>query len=183
MKNLTVLDLHTNQFTGSPLPTEIVTQKNHALSFLALNENTFTGQIPDSIGMFAKLSHLDLSSNLVTGTIPNAMEHLSHLKYLFLSINAFDEGTIPTFLRNMTKLEDLSLKATGRTGTIPHWFGELSSLILMDLGALFQEFASPFLFSLRNLILTPLCHFLATCIFRCNERHEYVDRDCSTRAW
>lgn len=137
MKNLTVLDLHSNAFTGPPLPTNIVTHKNEALSFLSLHENAFSGQIPASIGMFEKLSHLDLSGNLITGSIPKEMEYLSHLRYLFLAMNAFDEGKIPNFIRNMTKLEDLSLKATGLTGTIPHWFGELTNLLLMDLGTLF----------------------------------------------
>lgn len=62
LNNLTVVDLHNNELTGS-LPE--IKKANKAMKFLALHQNQIKGQIPDSMQHLQKLTHLDLSNNII----------------------------------------------------------------------------------------------------------------------
>jgi len=76
----------------------------------------------------------DVSQNSFTGEIPSSIGDLKNITYLFLAQNDFVPGTIPSWLETLPILEELSLKDTQRTGTIPEFFGTANSnLILLDL--------------------------------------------------
>lgn len=127
---LHVVDLHGNGIGGTiPDVTE-----GSQIEFLALQDNSLTGGIPQSIKNLSNLYHLDLSNNRLTGEIPLSLSALKNLEYLLLAFNAFDEGIVPHYLVTMPNLKDVSLQRTHRTGHIPPILGELSNLVMLDLG-------------------------------------------------
>jgi len=130
--NVFTIDLHDNFFGqgGESLP-EFPNNTN--LSFLALHNNSFGGELPQSISNLSGLVHLDLSDNNLGGDIPTELGLLSKLDYLFLANNDFDQGPFPELLRNLTEIRELSLKDTQRVGKIPDWIDELGGLLLLDL--------------------------------------------------
>jgi Leucine-rich repeat (LRR) protein len=127
---LHVVDLHGNGMSG--IIPEIPSHSK--VQFLALQDNTLGGSIPDSISNLSAMYHLDLSRNKLTGVIPDALASLQNLQYMFLSFNDFTEGNVPHYLGSMTSLKDLSLQNTRRIGHIPRTLETLSNLVLLDLG-------------------------------------------------
>jgi Leucine-rich repeat (LRR) protein len=76
--NLTVLDLHSNNFTGS-IP-DTFSKEHPALSYLDLELNQFTGVIPKSIGVFTSLTTLNLQHNQINGSIPSELAAIPTLR-------------------------------------------------------------------------------------------------------
>ncbi|KAI3986470.1 hypothetical protein MKX01_037752 [Papaver californicum] len=88
----TCIDLSNNSFQGN-IPETI---GNLTLLYvLNFSRNALTGPIPSTIGNLKQLESLDLSHNMLTGEIPYQMAQLSFLSVLDLSFNKL-VGRIPT---------------------------------------------------------------------------------------
>ena len=83
------LNLSSNSLDGS-LPGEIRFLKN--LKVLNLSNNNFTG-VPAEIGQLSNLEVLDLSNNKITG-LPNELANLKNLKLLKLSGNNYSTSDL-----------------------------------------------------------------------------------------
>jgi hypothetical protein len=122
-----------------------------------VNNNFFSGQIPDMFENFEKLDFFDASNNQVTGSIPESLFSIPTLRILYLSNNTL-AGTLsasysnPPLLRvctcfialslslcvfviipyiypNSFAKQDLFLDGNGLTGTVPEIDnGELQQL-------------------------------------------------------
>ena len=100
VKNTTVLNLSSNQLTGS-IPPEIGNLTN--LKILYLNDNQLTGPIPSEIGNLTNLIHLDLSHNQLNGSIPHSMGNLTNLTRLWINDNQLT-GEIPEVICDLSNL-------------------------------------------------------------------------------
>ena len=90
--NLTVLDVHSNTFTGS-IP-DSFSQEHPALINLNLALNQFTGAIPTSIGTFTSLKTLNLQFNQIKGKLPSELAGIPtlrkyHSKCFYWSLSVF----------------------------------------------------------------------------------------------
>jgi len=126
LTQLTSLDLHTNQLSGT-IP---VLNNLSLLTGLNLSENQLTGTVPDLSGS-VNLEQLRLHSNQLDGTLPAWLNTLTGLTILELQYNQFT-GTIPS-LGNLIALERLNLSSNQLTGSIPADLGNLTSLRLLYL--------------------------------------------------
>mmetsp|Transcript_15093 Transcript_15093/g.22232 ORF Transcript_15093/g.22232 Transcript_15093/m.22232 type:complete len:662 (-) Transcript_15093:108-2093(-) len=153
MVYLTHLDLHNTNFDGRGLPdiSELVQLKYLDLSFTYFWYNL---DRPDK-NLFANLDQLetlDISGNSYPGPVPASILNLPSLKKLYIydsdftgsmdfindlptdlveiwaDGNFWDEGPLPTGIRQFSNLKGLSLTNTGRTGTIPAGLGDLQEL-------------------------------------------------------
>ncbi|XP_008791706.2 putative receptor-like protein kinase At3g47110 [Phoenix dactylifera] len=104
-----------------------------ALQFLYLQDNHFTGDLPDQLGNLARLQILNASSNLIGGAIPPNISKCSNLNTLDLALNTI-YGKIPTDLGLLSELRVLKLGQNLLTGNIPPSIGNLSSLTTLNLG-------------------------------------------------
>ncbi|KAL0844304.1 hypothetical protein Bca101_017550 [Brassica carinata] len=95
LRNLQILDLSLNSFTGL-IPSTV--GKMVSLKKLALRFNSMNGKIPESLGKLDRLETLDLSLNRFSGAIPQSLAAISSLKKLDLSYNKL-EGRIPKNLK------------------------------------------------------------------------------------
>lgn len=93
---LTELNLSDNKLSGA-LPAEVRFLKN--LKVLNLSNNEFTG-VPAEIGQLEFLEVLDLSNNKITG-LPNELRNLSNLKLLIISGNAYSETDLANIKKNL----------------------------------------------------------------------------------
>ncbi|KAG2556143.1 hypothetical protein PVAP13_8NG085704, partial [Panicum virgatum] len=85
---------------------------------LGLEENQFTGPIPEGLGNLNKLQKFSLFNNIFTGSIPSSLSNLSQLGELFLDYNKLD-GEIPPSLGNLKVLEVLEISTNNLHGSIP----------------------------------------------------------------
>ncbi|XP_027098106.2 receptor-like protein EIX2 [Coffea arabica] len=148
--NITSLDLSSNSLTGNPLEfksfpqledldlshnflTGHIPQLQHALVVLALNDNRFTGTIPEDLCKLEYLESLDLSNNHLSGRVPLCLGNLRDLQYLFLENNSLS-GQIPSSLGNLLQLSYLHLNGNKFVGKLPASMQHLSNLLILDLG-------------------------------------------------
>ncbi|KAL2540841.1 putative LRR receptor-like serine/threonine-protein kinase [Abeliophyllum distichum] len=104
------------------------------LEALHMNNNTFAGVLPRSLGTLStNLVTLYLDNNQISGIVPDEIANLFNLEDLQLWNNKF-EGNIPAVIGNLSKLSDLELALNKFTGNIPSSLGNLSMLIGLDLG-------------------------------------------------
>ncbi|PIN05975.1 Serine/threonine protein kinase [Handroanthus impetiginosus] len=111
LDTLRVLSLRSNRLNGN-LPSDVLALPS--LSYLFLQNNNFSGEIPTSIS--PQLSVLDLSYNLLTGNIPLTLRNLTHLTALSLKNNSLS-GPIPDL--GLTRLRRFNLSYNHLNGTIP----------------------------------------------------------------
>jgi len=71
--------------------------KMDVLLFLWLNDDSLSGEIPESIGELTFLNTLNLEYNYFTGEIPESIGRLSYLNWLYLDLNQLS-GIIPDSL-------------------------------------------------------------------------------------
>ncbi|KAL6626810.1 hypothetical protein ACP70R_030536 [Stipagrostis hirtigluma subsp. patula] len=83
-----------------------------------LSNNSFGGDIPESIGRLVSLHGLNMSHNNFTGQIPSQIGNLTRLESMDLSCNHLTGG-IPEDLSSLTSLAWLNLSYNNLTGRIP----------------------------------------------------------------
>ncbi|KAL8034102.1 hypothetical protein ABFX02_12G005300 [Erythranthe guttata] len=156
LPNLETLELGSNSLSGS-IPSSICERSNNRLKRLYLQNNMFTGAIPESLINCSHLESLDLSFNYLTGAIPRNLGFLSELRDVIMWFNELDgeiptefsylqslenlildfndlTGSIPSTLSNCTNLNWISLSNNHLTGEIPSSFGSLPNLAILKLG-------------------------------------------------
>ncbi|GFY93087.1 hypothetical protein Acr_08g0014830 [Actinidia rufa] len=119
MPQLRYLYLSENRLNGT-IPTSICAMKN--LEVLSLRTNQFSGEIPKCWNRSQPLWVVDLTNNNLTGTIPSSMGYLRSLNILMLSNNVL-EGEIPPSLQNCLQLMTIDLGGNKLSGILPVWIG------------------------------------------------------------
>lgn len=130
LQNLTYLEMDNNSFTGH-IPSAFGNLVSLNLLNLAMNE--FTGKLPPSFGNLTHLQVIKLQQNKLTGEIPNDIKLLSNLLILDISWNSLS-GSIPPSLSQLKKLSNMNLQGNHLSGTIPEKIRDLENLIELQLG-------------------------------------------------
>ncbi|KAJ0772113.1 putative non-specific serine/threonine protein kinase [Helianthus annuus] len=76
----------------------------------------------------------DASAQMLRGNINRSLLLLKQLKYLDLSCNDFEATQIPSFIGSLQNLRYLNLSMSQFYGRVPHQLGNLSMLVVLDLG-------------------------------------------------
>ncbi|CAJ1947868.1 unnamed protein product, partial [Sphenostylis stenocarpa] len=128
--NLTYLELDNNSFTGS-IPAELGSCRNLAL--LNLAQNQLSGVLPQQLGNLENLQVLKLQLNKLNSTIPTQIGQLHTLSTLNLSRNSLG-GSIPSEITSLNALNFLYLHSNNLSGSIPTTIDNLSVLFELQLG-------------------------------------------------
>lgn len=115
VNHLEVISLGYNQFSG-PIPLSITTLK--PLSSLMLNDNQFSGSVPD-LSPNSKLIHLDVANNQLSGSIGGWMAALKQLAWVYLDNNKFT-GSLPELPPSIVHF---SASGNSWSGPIPQSYG------------------------------------------------------------
>lgn len=102
---------------------------------MIVNNNFFSGQIPNVFEGIASLDFIDVSNCNFFGTIPETIFAVSSLRIAYLSNNTLT-GTIPPSYANPLQLRDLFLDGNGLTGPVP----EIADGQLQQLNELLLQF-------------------------------------------
>ncbi|XP_047261900.1 probable LRR receptor-like serine/threonine-protein kinase At3g47570 [Capsicum annuum] len=160
ISGLRIIDLSFNNLSGSLPPNIDSILPNIERLFLGGLTN-LVGTIPHSISNCSKLTILGLSGNKLSGLIPNSLGYLTHLQYLDLERNNLTSDSSLSFLTSLTNCRNLTfldvymnplngilpvsvgnLSTSLRKffadsctikGRIPNDFGNLSSLLFLDI--------------------------------------------------
>ncbi|KAM4113362.1 hypothetical protein ACJW30_05G215300 [Castanea mollissima] len=121
-----LLDLSYNLLDGS-LPLWSSTRLKH----LHLEENNFSGSIPEPFLNMSELRTLDIRDNKLSGSIPSAISKASNLRILLLGGNQLS-GNISTQLCQLTNITLMDLSRNLFFGTIPRCFGHTLSFGIFE---------------------------------------------------
>ncbi|XP_031121048.1 receptor-like protein EIX1 [Ipomoea triloba] len=141
------LDLSSNELSGSLMdflgaaPSECL---SYTLQMLSLDDNYFTGQLPNQLYMYKNLNSLSLCSNSLSGPIANSIGNLSMLSFLDISKNNFN-GSIPTSLGQLSNLHTLYIDHNSFQGILfESHFTKLTNLRVLAIGvnSLFLDVSS-----------------------------------------
>ncbi|KAG5564564.1 hypothetical protein RHGRI_000670 [Rhododendron griersonianum] len=116
-RNLTVLNLRSNRFTGT-LP--LAFAKPNQLQSLDLSGNKFEGPLPRSLAYCTSLEVLNVGNNKINDTFPYWLETLPELQILVVRSNQF-HGPINTLMSKFSfpRLRIVDLSYNGFTGYLP----------------------------------------------------------------
>ena len=150
--NLYILDLHSNQLTGSvPTFTKYAVHLDYSnnkfsttpldmdkhvpfVYFLSLSKNNFQGKIPKSFCNLSSLRLLDLSYNSFNDLIPTClMRRNSTLRVLNLAENKL-KGYVSNTISSSCSLRFLDLNGNLLEGAIPNTLTNCKSLQVLNLG-------------------------------------------------
>ncbi|GAA0157889.1 transmembrane signal receptor [Lithospermum erythrorhizon] len=132
LTKLQTLSLSGNSFSGEIPPT-----MGNLKELLQLNlaKNSLTGSFPSTLANLKSLQALDVGYNSLSGLIPDFLGvGLLNLTYLDLSNNRLS-GQMPDSLCNLVKLSALSLDHNQLVGRIPYLIGNMKSLSTLSLGS------------------------------------------------
>ncbi|KAL7510061.1 hypothetical protein ACHAXN_006999 [Cyclotella atomus] len=93
-------------------------QQFEHIEFIDVSKNGMEGPLPDHLPV--SLIELWLEENRFTGNIPQCFANMKSLHYLDVSSNKL-QGSIPSFIGNMTLLNSLYLSRNQFTGQIPEF--------------------------------------------------------------
>ncbi|CAN0900913.1 Probable inactive receptor kinase At5g58300 [Linum grandiflorum] len=118
-QSVTSIILSGFRFSGT-LDPELLCSAAKSLTVLWLENNTISGQIPESIATCTSLKILDLYNNSLSGPIPDSIVQLSNLTGFVISYNKVS-GLIPDF--DTAVMERLNVSNNNLTGAIPEGLG------------------------------------------------------------
>jgi Leucine-rich repeat (LRR) protein len=125
------LNIADNSFTGQ-LPSSIG-NLSRTLQILHLDYlDGISGSIPSAIGNLVSLEVLGFGFTSVSGVIPDSMGKLGNLARLGL-YDTQVSGLIPTSIGNLSRLIELYAQNANLEGAIPTSLGKLKNLISLDL--------------------------------------------------
>lgn len=147
--NLQIIDLASNNFTGSLHPQwfeKFISMKkyNNTGETISHRHSISDGFYQDTVTISCKgfsmtferilttLTAIDLSDNALEGSIPESVGKLVSLHVLNLSHNAFS-GRIPPQIGGITALESLDLSSNWISGEIPQELTNLTFLTVLNL--------------------------------------------------
>ncbi|KAI7749285.1 hypothetical protein M8C21_023620 [Ambrosia artemisiifolia] len=113
--NLEAIQLSDNQLSGV-LPHSLG-DFSSKLSYLLLEANYLTGELPSGLSSCVSLQTLNLFGNFFYGSMPESFSSLKGLEYVNLSRNNFS-GNIPTYLQQIP-LKHLDLSYNNFEGEVP----------------------------------------------------------------
>ncbi|KAB1215794.1 hypothetical protein CJ030_MR4G010914 [Morella rubra] len=116
---------------GGLLP-DFISNFSTTLSFLRLNYNKRTGDIPTGLTNLINLEVLLADNNELSGTIPFGLGNLGKLVYLDFSDNNFT-GSIPSSLGNLGLVVQVYLGGNKLHGKIPHTLAKCQNLLFLNL--------------------------------------------------
>ncbi|KAF8405799.1 hypothetical protein HHK36_007876 [Tetracentron sinense] len=129
--NLTYLELDNNSLSGE-IPGELGSCKSLAL--LNLAQNKLSGPLPKELGNLPQLQVLKLQFNGLTGEIPDELLQLQNLSILNISRNSLT-GSIPPAISSLHRLMIFDLRDNKLHGSIPNSIGSLKLLIELQVGS------------------------------------------------
>ncbi|KAK6124276.1 hypothetical protein DH2020_041967 [Rehmannia glutinosa] len=115
------LNLGENDFTSESSDMSFLTSLTNCRSLrtMWIQNNSFSGYLPNSIGNFSSsLEQIDASNSGIKGIIPKEIGNLSSLQSLYMDNNFFT-GFIPTTIIGLKNLQVLSLIGNNLSGLIP----------------------------------------------------------------
>lgn len=130
LKNLTLLDLSVNRFSGR-LPD--VFRDLRSLEHFTAHSNGFSGSLPPSLSSLSSLRDLNLRNNSLSGPITHVnFSGMPLLASVDLATNHLN-GTLPVSLADCGNLKSLSLARNKLMGQLPEDYGRLRSLSMLSL--------------------------------------------------
>ncbi|XP_027090912.1 uncharacterized protein [Coffea arabica] len=168
--NLLSVDLSSNLLEG-PIPTEIslslfrlrlggnllngtVSFRSYGnltkLTYLELDNNSLTGEIPPELGLCRSLALLNLAQNRLTGVLPVQLGNLANLQVLYLQKNKL-VGVIPHQFTQLHSLQRMNFSSNSIGGSIPASISKLQNLTNLDLRH--NNLSGPIPISIRTLNL------------------------------
>ncbi|CAF1730199.1 unnamed protein product [Brassica napus] len=117
-----------------------------------MNDLDVTGQIPELIGNWTKLTILKIQGTGWRGPIPSSFSNLTSLTEFLLG-DISNGGSSLEIIKDMKSLSILVLRNNNLTGTIPSNFGEYSNLLELDVSYNDLSGSLPSWVSLPNLDL------------------------------
>ncbi|XP_027156784.1 receptor-like protein kinase 2 [Coffea eugenioides] len=168
--NLQSVDLSSNLLEG-PIPTEIslslfrlglggnllngtVSFRSYGsltkLTYLELEDNSLTGEIPPELGLCRSLALLNLAQNGLTGVLPVQLGNLANLQVLYLQKNKL-VGVIPHQFTQLQSLQRMNFSSNSIGGSIPASISKLQNLTNLDLRH--NNLSGPIPISIRTLNL------------------------------
>uniref|UniRef100_A0A0D9XTC3 Receptor kinase-like protein Xa21 n=1 Tax=Leersia perrieri TaxID=77586 RepID=A0A0D9XTC3_9ORYZ len=127
---LQLIDLGGNML-GGVLP-DSVSNLSSSLSYLSIETNKISGNVPRDIGNLINLESLLFNNNSLTGSLPSSLTKLKNLHRLNLYNNKLS-GSLPLTIGNLTQLTNLDLSHNAFSGTIPNTLGNLTKLFELNL--------------------------------------------------
>ena len=132
-RSLSELHWHANRLQG-PIPDGVVASWQVGLVGLSLSDNSFTGAIPEAMGVFKSIQSIDLSDNQLSGSISRGLLALRRLRDLLVDGNQLSGslGDTTTYMlgasknkltgslpRNLVNICALYVSGNMLEGTIP----------------------------------------------------------------
>ncbi|KAI7729360.1 hypothetical protein M8C21_018507 [Ambrosia artemisiifolia] len=102
------------------------------LTVLDASYNSFTGEIPPSIGDSSSLQFVDFTSNYFSGNLPDSLTNLTELKVFLAPFNPL-AGPLPEQIGHLKNLQIFRISSTSLSGKIPDSVGDLVSIESIDL--------------------------------------------------
>ncbi|KAM0057782.1 putative protein kinase RLK-Pelle-LRR-XI-1 family [Helianthus debilis subsp. tardiflorus] len=127
--HIAFLNISSNFFEGK-LP-EFVPRFGN-LTVLDASYNSFTGEIPPSIGGSSSLQFVDFTSNYISGKLADSLTNLTELKVFLAPSNPL-VGPLPETIGLLKNLEIFRISSTNLSGKIPDSIGDLASIQSIDL--------------------------------------------------
>ncbi|KAL5802515.1 hypothetical protein ACOSQ4_030820 [Xanthoceras sorbifolium] len=130
-KTTTILSLENNSFSGE-LPNCWMNWQY--LNVLNLGDNKFTGNLPPSMGNLSYLQSLTLRKNNLSGVLPFvSLENCTKLEVLDAAENQFAGNVLTLIGERFSGMKILKLRSNNFHGLLPMELCRLSSLQILDL--------------------------------------------------